>query len=282
MSQPLIYPSPIARVSGSLFAIPASLWTHRSLIRRMVVREIDARYRGSVLGIAWALISPIALLAVYTFVFTMVFQARWQADIGNRGDFALNLFTGLIVFQFFSECVSRAPRLLLENVSYIKKIVFPLEILAWVAIGAAGFSVLMNLAVLLLAHVLLSGLPPLTALLFPLVLVPLTLLTVGITWWLAATGVYLRDLGQFVNVALPILLFGSAVFYPLSAVPEPYRAWLALNPLVPIIEMGRETLLLGSIPAPGKFLAFSFLSLAVAWLGLTWFRLTRRGFADVV
>ena len=279
---PTSQPHQAGPISDSLLALPISFWSQRNLIRRLVVREIAARYRGSVLGIAWALIGPIALLTVYTFVFTVIFQARWQAEIGNRGDFALNLFTGLIVFQFFSECITRAPRLLLENVSYITKIVFPLESLTWVAIGTAAFGVLMNLVVLLLAHLFLAGWPPATAFLFPLVMLPLLLITAGITWFLAATGVYLRDLGQLVSVVLPILLFGSAVFYPLQAVPEPYRGWIALNPLVPIIEMARETLLEGTIPALSGYVVLTVLGLLLSLLGLTWFRLTKRGFADVV
>ena len=248
----------------------------------MVVREVASRYRDSVLGIAWALIGPIALLAVYTFVFTVVFEVRWQGDIEDRGTFALNLFAGLLVFQFFSECVSRAPRLLLENVSYIKKVVFPVESLVWASLGSAGFGLLMNLVVLVAAQLLLAGAPPATTLLLPLVLLPLVLLTAGVCWFLAATGVYLRDLGQLVGVVLPILLFASAVFYPLEAVPEPYRGWLALNPLVPIIEMARDVLLDGTFPALGAYLCWILLGLLVAWLGLMWFHITRRGFADVV
>jgi lipopolysaccharide transport system permease protein len=275
-------PLPLSRAPGLLLAIPLTLWNHRTLIWRLVAREIAARYRGSIFGLAWALLSPIVMLTIYTFVFTVVFQARWQADLGDRADFALNLFTGLIVFQFFNESMVRAPQLLLENVALIKKVVFPLECLAWVAVGSAGFGVLMNMVVLLAASVLLAGIPPVTALLFPVIMMPLVLLTVGLVWFLSATGVYLRDLGQVVAVVMPMLLFSSAVFFPLTAIPLPYRDWLALNPLVLIIETSREVLLTGTVPGIVTWGLLMVLSAAVAGLGLAWFRTTRRGFADVV
>jgi lipopolysaccharide transport system permease protein len=227
-------------------------------------------------------ISPVILLTVYTFVFTVVFEARWQLDIGGRGEFALILFAGLIVYQFFAECIGRAPRLLLENPSYIKKVVFPLESLAWISVGAAGFGMVINFCVLVLAHLLLAGLPPLTLFLLPLILLPFVLMVVGLSWFLSATGIYLRDLGQFIGVILPLLLFASAVFFPIDAVPEPYRSWLYLNPLVHVIEMARGALLFGRVPSFIGFALFLGMGVLVAWLGLAWFSLTRRGFADVV
>lgn len=273
---------PSTWISEVSLGIPASLWNHRIIVWRLVSREVAARFRGSIFGFAWALLSPIALLTIYTFVFTVVFQARWHAEVSNRGDFALNLFIGLIIFQFFSECMVRASNLLLENVAFIKKVVFPLECLAWVAVGTAGFGALMNLAVLFAAHLLLAGLPPPTLVLFPLIAIPLVLMTVGLIWFLAATGVYLRDLGQIVGVIMPMLLFSSAVFFPLDAIPVPYRDWLGLNPLVQIIEMSRDLLLSGTVPSVVAFLLITALAAVIAWLGLAWFRATRRGFADIV
>lgn len=266
----------------SLRAVPESLWTNRWLIRRLVMREIAARYRGSILGIGWALLTPVVLLAVYTFVFSVVFQARWQLDLGGKGNFALTLFCGLIVYQIFAECIGRAPNQLLENRAYIKKLIFPLETLAWVSIGTALFNMLLSLVVLLFAHLVIAGVPPLTSLLLPLILLPYVMILVGLIWLLSATGVYLRDLGQLVAVILPVLLFASAVFFPLSAVPQPYQTLVSLNPLVYVIEATRGIMLFGVLPSLLSYLFFVFGAAMVAWLGMVWFKLLRRGFADVV
>lgn len=259
-----------------------TLWQHRELIYRLATREVAARYRGSLLGAAWAFVTPVLMLVVYTFVFSVVFKVRWDVETGNRGEFALVLFAGLIVFQFFSECISRAPALLLENVSYIKKVIFPLEALAWVSLGSAFFNAMVGIGVLLLVHVILLGTPPLTALWLPAVLFPLGLATLGGVWFLAPVGVFVRDVRQVIAVILPILMFLSPLFYPVSALPETMRTVIYLNPVTYIIEQTRNVLLFGVMPdLPGLGL-YAVLALAVAWLGLAWFLLTKRGFADVV
>ncbi len=259
-----------------------TLWQHRELIYRLTTREVAVRYRGSLLGAAWSFVTPVLMLVVYTFVFSVVFKVRWDVETGNRGEFALVLFAGLIVFQFFSECISRAPVLLLENVSYIKKVIFPLEALAWVSLGSAFFNTVVSLAVLLLAHLVLVGVPPLTALWLPAVLLPLVLATAGGVWFLASVGVFVRDVRQVIAVILPILMFLSPLFYPVSALPEVMRGAIYFNPVTYIIEQTRNVLLFGVMPdLPGLGL-YGVLALAVAWLGLAWFLLTKRGFADVV
>lgn len=260
----------------------SSLWIYRKLIYQLAKREVALRYRGSFLGLAWSFATPILMLAVYTFVFSVVFKARWDVGTGNRTEFALILFAGLFVFQLFSDCIARAPSLMLENVSYIKRIVFPLEALTWVALASAFFNALISVAVLLFAEVLIIGIPPVTALWLPVVLLPLCFLIAGGVWFLSAAGVYIRDLRQAVGVLIPILMFASPIFYPISAIPERIRSLIYLNPLAFIIEQARDVLLFGHAPNLVGLGLYGVLSVTVAWFGLTWFLIVKRGFADVV
>lgn len=201
--------------------IITSFTRNAGLIFQLTRREIAGRYRGSVLGVAWSFVTPMLMLAVYTFVFSVVFQTRWDATLDNRFEFALVLFAGLIVFYLFSECVGRAPTLLLENPSYIKRIVFPLEALPWILVLSALFNAVISIGILITAYTLAVGLPPLTVLWLPVVLVPFLLFTLGLVWFLAATGLFIRDVRQFVGIVLPVLMFASPLFYPVSALPRP-------------------------------------------------------------
>jgi lipopolysaccharide transport system permease protein len=201
----------------------------------MTLRDIYSRYRGSLVGLAWSFITPILLLLVYTFVFSVVFEARWNASGDeSKTDFAIILFAGMIVYNLFAELVNRAPGLVTSNVNYVKKVIFPLEILPWVALGSALFHTVISLFVLLLVQLILKLALPWTIIFFPLALLPLIFASVGFAWFLAALGVYVRDIGQVTGILTTILLFMSAVFYPVSALPEEYQIWLQINPLVPI------------------------------------------------
>lgn len=262
--------------------ILTSVLRHRGLIGSLVWREIESRYRGSILGVAWSLIVPAVMLIVYTIVFSIIFKARWSAEIDRPEVFALVLFAGLIVFQFFSESITRAPTLLLQNLSYIKKVVFPLEILAWVSIGTALVSALSGIAMLLLAHCLLIGLPPWTAVFFPLVLVPLALLILGGVWFLSSLGVYLRDMNQVIASVIPILMFMSPVFYTIEAIPVQFHIFIHANPLTFIIGQMRNVLLQGKLPDLAGLALYTAVALVVAWAGYIWFCLTKHGFSDVV
>lgn len=257
-------------------------WHHRALISTLIRREVAGRYKGSVLGVLWSFVLPVMMLAVYTFIFSVVFQARWSAGSQSRTEFALILFAGLLVFNLFAECINRAPGLVVSNTNYVKKVVFPLDILPVVVLGSAVFHFLVGLLVWLVFYLAMFGMVSVTALLLPLVVVPLMLLTLGLSWFLAATGVYLRDLAQVTSVVVSTLLFMSPVFFPVSALPEPYRSWLMLNPLSPAIEMTRDVLIWQKAP-DWSLLAFYYVfSLAVAWAGFAWFQKTRKGFADVL
>jgi lipopolysaccharide transport system permease protein len=260
----------------------ASLWRNRNLIKTMVQREVVGRYRGSVMGILWSFFNPVFLLLVYTFVFSVVFKARWGGGSDSKTEFALILFAGLIMFNLFSECFNRAPGLILANANYVKKVVFPLEVLPWVVLGSAAFHALISIGVWLIAYLFLFGLPHITVLLLPLIILPLILLIMGLTWGLASLGVYLRDVSQFVTVATTVLMFLSPIFYSPSALPERHRQLLLLNPLTPAIEQSRDILFWGKIPDTGIFLIYFPITALVAWLGFAWFQKTRKGFADVI
>ena len=259
-----------------------SPWKHRSMIFQMTRREVVGRYRGSILGLAWSFFNPLLMLAVYTFVFSVVFKARWSPASESRVEFALVLFAGLLVFNVFAECFNRSPSLILSNTNYVKKVVFPLEILPWVALGSSLFHMLVSLAVWLTFHFVVVGPPPITVLLFPFVLVPLLLLTMGLSWFLASLGVYIRDVAQVVGPITTVLLFLSPIFYPISALPDRYRPLLALNPLAFAIEDARNVLIFGKTPSWWGFACYFVATATVAWLGFAWFQKTRRGFADVL
>lgn len=257
-------------------------WRNRQLIKVLTKREVIGRYRGSLLGILWSFFNPLFMLAVYTFVFSVVFESRWSADSISKTEFSLILFAGLIVFNLFAECVNRSPSLILSNVNYVKKVVFPLEILPWVALGSAVFHALISWSVWLLAYIIFFGIPHTTIFFLPLVMLPLLLFVTGVTWWLASLGVYLRDVSQIVGVAVNILMFLSPIFYPVMALPENFRRILTFNPLTVIIEQTRDVMFWGKNPDFIRLTIILLISLITAWLGFVWFQKTRKGFADVI
>lgn len=259
-----------------------SVWQQRHLLLSLIRRDVVGRYRGSSLGILWSFFHPILILAVYTFVFSVVFKARWTASSESRTEFALVLFSGMIVFNFFSECVTRTPGVILSNVNFVKKVVFPLEILPCVILGSALFHLVISLFVWLIFHLLFVGPPQPTAIFFPLVITPFVLFTLGVSWLLASLGVYIRDVSHVVGIATTVLLFLSPVFYPISALPEKYRFFLSLNPLTPTIEQTRNVLYWGLQPDWPALAIGLAVGIICAWGGFLWFQLTRRGFADVL
>jgi lipopolysaccharide transport system permease protein len=276
-------PSPLNAVLRAIAGIYTSASRHPDLLWQMMRRDVVGRYRGSVAGMAWSLVNPLMMLAVYTFVFSVVFQARWSGgEAQGRAAFAVNVFAGMIVHGLFAECVNRAPTLVLGNVNYVRKVVFPLEILPWVSMGSALFHAGMALVVLL-AFLLVQqgGLHP-TVVLLPLVLLPLVLLTMGLSWFLASLGVFLRDIAQMTGIVTTIALFLSPVFYPVQLLPAAYRWAFYANPLTFPIEQARQVLVAGAMPDWLALAAYTAGSAVVAALGLAWFQRTRKGFADVV
>lgn len=259
-----------------------SIWLNWSLIKTSAKREVIGRYRGSFLGLMWSFFNPLLMLAVYTFVFSAVFKARWGTGSDSKTEFALVLFAGLIVFSIFSDCVNRAPGLILNNPNYVKKVVFPLEILPFVSLLSAFYHASISLAVWFVAYLFLEGSPHATVLYLPLIFIPYGFFIMGITWGLASLGVFLRDVSQFVSVITPVMMFMSPIFYPVSILPEAYRALLYLNPLTTVIETVRDVIYWGKHPDLSTLILYWIVSILVAWLGFTWFQRTRKGFADVI
>ena len=263
-------------------ALFATVFDHGSLLWQFARREISGRYRGSLLGFGWAVVNPLLLLAIYTFVFSVVFGMRWDGTVGDRAGFALQVYAGMVVHGFFAECVTRAPTLVVDHRNLVKRVVFPLQLLPWSALVVAAFHFAVGVALVAVASAVRGGGLTAAALALPLVVAPLALFTLGFTYAFAALGVYLRDLAQVVGFFALSLLFLSPVFYPASAVPEAWRWIVAVNPLAHFIEMVRGCLVHGTWPAAGALAALWAGSLAVAWAGFYGFQRTRRGFADVL
>jgi lipopolysaccharide transport system permease protein len=274
--------NPHAARSISPFVLLSSLKTNRSLIYNLIKREVIGRYRGSVMGLLWSFFNPVLMLIVYTFVFSVVFKARWAGGTDSRTEFALVLFAGLMVYNLFAECLNRSPSLVLGNVNYVKKVVFPLEILPIVAMGSAAFHLLISLFVWLIFYSMFFGIPQVTILLFPVALIPFLLMILGFSWFLASVGVYLRDVTQIIGIMTTALMFLSPIFYPISALPEKYQLFMHFSPLTFIVEQARDVMIWGKGIHWSNWAIYMLLSTSIAWLGFAWFQKTRKGFADVL
>jgi lipopolysaccharide transport system permease protein len=260
-----------------------SLWKHRELVFQLTRREVAGRYRGSMLGLLWSFVNPVLMLAVYTFVFSVVFKARWtEGGDQSQISFAVTLFAGLIVFNIFSECVNRAPQLIVSQPNYVKKVVFPLEILPWVSLLAALFHAAISLVILLTLLLLTKHNIHVSAIFLPLILLPLVLWTMGLGWFLSSLGVFLRDIGQIVGVATTALLFLTPIFFPVSALPPRLQVLSKLNPLALPVEQARAAIIFGRPLAWDALVVSLLVSLVALYLGYWWFQKTRRGFADVI
>lgn len=261
-----------------------AFWHNRQLILASTRREILGRYRGTALGLVWTFANPLFLLAVYTFVFSVIFKARWGTSGGaeSKSEFALILFAGLMIFSLFTECITRAPELVVSNANYVSKVVFPLEILPIVSTIASLFHFGISLVVWLVAFMVQYGWPHWTVILLPTVMLPIIFLILGASWFLASLGVYLRDTSQFVSIASSALMFLTPIFYPASALPAEYQKILLLNPLTPAIEFTRDVLYWGRPPDLKLLAVYYLICLIIAWLGFSWFQKTRKGFADVL
>jgi lipopolysaccharide transport system permease protein len=264
-------------------ALLRHLWRHRDLIRQFTRREVEGRYRGSFLGLFWSFLQPLALLAIYTFVSGVVFRSRWPGSrTEGLGDFALLLFCGLVAFGVPGECMSRAAGLILAVPSYVKKVVFPLEVLPVAVLGSALFHALASLLVLLACNLLLRDSLPWTVALLPLVAVPLVFLTMGLTWLLASLGVFLRDLGYAIPLGVQVLFFATPIIYPLESVPEPFRRAMLLSPFAFAVESFRCLIFRGAPPEWGALLAWTIVTGAFMLFGYAWFMKSKKGFADVM
>ena len=261
--------------------VVSSFWLNRQLVFRLAEREVLSRYRGSLFGVTWALLGPVAMVAVYTFAFGVVMKVRWPGLASVEGS-ALALFVGITVFQVIAECLTRAPQLVIAHAAYVKKVVFPLESLAWIlllsALSSGGFALLAFLS----AYLYLVGLPPVTALALPVLIIPLVLILMGMVWALSSLGVFLRDLTQIVQPVTTALMFLTPVIYPSESVPPRLAAIVKYNPLSYVVEWSRGALLYGTLPPLEDFVLLCCVGALFAWAGLFWFNATKASFADVI
>jgi len=255
---------------------------NRSLTFELTQREVLGRYRGASFGLLWSLISPFLMLLVYTLAFGFIMKGRWPGSSGSTTDFALILFAGLTVHGFFAECFTRAPQLIIANTGYVKRVVFPLDILVWSMTFSALFHLIMNMIVLLIMYVCLKGSIQPTVVLLPVVLLPLVILTAGVGWFVSALGVYLRDIGQIAGVVATAMLFLSSAIIPVESVPESYRIVFELNPLTFIINQVREVVIWGRMPDWAGLALYTLVACATAFAGHQVFKKLRVGFADVL
>ncbi|UXI00544.1 ABC transporter permease [Photobacterium sp. TY1-4] len=256
--------------------------TNLSLIHSLTKREVIGKYKGSLIGVMWSFINPVLMLAVYTFVFSVVFKARWAGGSDSKTEFALVLFSGLLIFNLFSECITRAPSLIIGNVNYVKKVVFPIEILPIVTLCSALFQCFISFIVWLVFYLLFFGLPNLEILLLPLVMIPFILMVVGLSWILASLGVFMRDITQFIGIFVMVLMYLSPIFYPVSILPESYQFFMHISPLTFVVEQARDVMIWGKGMNWEYWSVYTLISSVVAWFGYYWFSFTKKGFADVI
>jgi lipopolysaccharide transport system permease protein len=259
-----------------------SLARHARLIWELSRRDVSGRYRGSMGGMFWAFLNPLLMLAIYSFVFGYIFKSRWTAAETGSVNFAIILFIGLIISNFFSECLNRAPTLVTANPNYVKKVIFPLEVLPWVTVATGLFHAFVSSVVLIVALVATGTHVAATAVLFPLVLLIFLPMVAGVTWLFAALGVFFRDTQQIMIVLTTSLVFLSPIFYPRASLPEQYRWLQSLSPLTYVVETSRDMILWARLPSLTDTLAYLAASMLMAWAGWVVFQSTRKGFADVI
>ncbi len=270
------------KYSARLIDIFKPLKEHSHLILQLSKRGVLGRYRGSVLGMAWSLLTPLLMLVVYTVVFSVVFKARWNHPGAEDASFGVILFSGMIVHALFAEPMVISAQSVIQNAQYVKKVVFPLPILAWTTILVALFQAVLSF-IILLVFMLFTGMTwHLSLLWLPIVIIPLLVMSLGVSWLLSSTTVYIRDVGQLVGIVSTVLLFISPVFYPVDRLPGLWQQLVYLNPISFIVDQVRLVAIYGGQPNWQGLAIYSLVALCIAWLGLMWFQKLRPGFADVL
>lgn len=270
----------VLQVIVAKFAL--NLWKNRELIMRFVQRDISSRYRDSLLGIVWSFMTPVLMLAIYGFVFGVIFKSRWGALSSNKAAFPLILFCGLTTYNIFAETVTRAPQLIVGNVNYVKKVVFPLAIFPIISVLSSVVNAIIAFSILFVGLSVFLGVLHWTTLLLPIVMIPLVLLSLGLGWFFASLGVFVRDIGQILNIAVQAIMYLSPVFYPANAIPPKLRVVYDINPLSNVVDNVRNVVIWGTYPHWGQYFMWLGICGAVAVAGYMWFERTKDGFADVV
>lgn len=267
----------------SLGSLIANHVKYKDLLTQLVQRDIASKFKGTAFGVFWSVATPLIMLLVYTYVFSTIFQARWGAtQLAEKSAFAIMLFIGLTTHNLFAESVSRSCEAIRSNTNYVKRVIFPLELLPTSIVASTLVQYLINIALIIAAVVITTGRIPYHSVFLPIVAAPLILFTWSISYLTAALGVFIRDLSQSLSLFLTVLLFLSPVFYPADAIPEKFRVWLHLNPLTFIIEQTRA-ILYWNTPVNWVGLGIYYaVALTMLWLTYAFFQKSRRGFADVL
>jgi lipopolysaccharide transport system permease protein len=271
------------RLFAALPMMARSVYANRFILRGFVRNEILSRYSKTVLGVVWSMINPLVMIVIYSFVFGLIFEVRFGRPAGTSEiPYGIVLFSGLLLHVFLAETLIRAQSVILDNPNYVKRVIFPLEILPIGILIANVVQAVIALGVLMVV-ILIAGFPiPPTALLLPIVWAPLILISLGLAMMVASLGVFVRDIGQVLGFMMTILMFASSILFPIEMLPEAMRPWLLLNPLTIIVDQTRAVLLWGELPNWRLLGYYTVVSVVVAWLGCWWFLRTRRGFADVM
>lgn len=259
--------------------MPAAIWRARAVVAALVARDLRGRYVGSALGLVWAVVNPLAQLAIFTFVFSTVLAVRF----GTSGvPFVLYLAAALFPWLAFQESVLRSATCLVDNGVLVKRVVFPVEVLPVQIAVSALIHQLIALALLLVLMLVLGVPPRASALALPVLLAFQLLLTIGAGWIVAALHVFFRDTAQVLGVVFPMWFYVTPIIYPYDLVPQYLRPLLALNPLTALVEAYRDVLLHGVLPLGARELWLAIVSLAVFFGGAAVFARARGEFADLV
>ncbi len=274
----------IQNVKSSVMPISmmSNVLNSRALLKQLMVRDFTARYKSGALGLAWTMINPLLMLALYSFVFVAVFQMRWGVNDTSGHNFILLLFTGILVHGLFSEFVTRSPTLIISNPAYVKKVVFPLELIPITPLLSAIVNFSLGMILVLLMQVWVNGEISIYTLLMPLIIAPFVILLLGISFIFSSLGVYFRDLSQISGLISTIAIFASPVLFPMENVPEKYRNLLYLNPITLVVEQLREMVILGQLPNLLHTMIYAAISILIFLLGLVWFKIVKKGFSDVL
>jgi len=258
------------------------LVTHKQLLYQLLYQEIVGRYKGTYFGMLWSFLLPLFMLTVYVFVFSVVFKARWSGGSDDKFEFAIILFCGLIIYNLFADIINRSPSLIVSNPNYVKKVVFPLKLLPFVLTGGALFHALVSFSILIVVSAFYFGTFSATILFLPFIISPFLLLIVGLSLFLAAIGVYIRDINQGISIITTAMLFLSPVFFSTASLPEALQPYLYLNPNTLIIEQARNVLLWNKTPDWSLLAMYTIVSIGVFFLGYVFFAKTQKGFSDVL
>ncbi|MBE6356567.1 MAG: ABC transporter permease [Lentisphaerae bacterium] len=262
------------------------VYDHRSLTGNLIKRRFSQMYRSSMMGKLWSIIHPLFMLLIYAYVFRIVFEVRWDMENANETDsmFAITMFTGMIFFNVFAEALNSSANVMAGNVNFVKKTIFPLELLPITQSLGAAITGVICFALVVVARVIFDGFGIFSwsMLLFPLLFILFLFFVSGICLFVASLGVYFRDTQFVCGIILQMLFFTTPIFYPVERVPEEYHWVLDSNPLSLYVSVGRKLLLNGAVPGADSWLLIVLISVLVWQCGWTWFTTTKKGFADVL